>query len=65
MDMLVLCNCGHPTGLHTENGCRAGRYCPCACLLTAVDAVDAAIATSRTPPWKGDGIAPEQSRIHK
>jgi hypothetical protein len=63
--MLVLCNCGHPAGLHTENGCRAGRYRPCPCLLTAAAAIEAAIATSRTSPWKGDSRAQEQSRIHK
>ncbi len=35
VDVMVLCRCGHPAGLHTENGCRAGRYTPCRCLLNA------------------------------
>jgi hypothetical protein len=65
MDMIVLCNCGHPAGMHNENGCRAGRYRPCACLLTAAGAIELAIVTSRKLPWTVDNIQPEQARIHK
>jgi len=35
MDMMVLCRCGQPSGLHDERGCRAGAYRPCECLRDA------------------------------
>lgn len=48
MDMLVLCRCGHPSALHDDHGCRAGRYRPCPCLLTERASVEAAIDFVRT-----------------
>jgi hypothetical protein len=56
MDAMVLCQCGHPSGLHAERGCRAGRYQPCACRLDSLAAIEAAIAAVRIPPWR-DGPA--------
>jgi hypothetical protein len=52
MEMLVLCRCGHPTGLHTEHGCRAGRYQPCECLRDAPSAVNSAIDVARAKQWR-------------
>jgi hypothetical protein len=52
MDMMVLCRCGHPSGLHDERGCRAGRYRPCDCLRDAQAAVCSAIDAARTTEWK-------------
>jgi hypothetical protein len=52
MDLLVLCRCGHPTTLHSENGCRAGRYQPCPCLFDAYGAMEAAIAEASSPNWR-------------
>jgi hypothetical protein len=51
MDMMVLCRCHHPSALHTENGCRAGRYQVCSCTLDAHGALKAAIEMARTPSW--------------
>jgi len=47
MDSMVLCRCGHPSTLHTNNGCRAGRYQPCGCLLDATAALQTAIDAVR------------------
>jgi len=47
MDSMVLCRCGHPSTLHTNNGCRAGRYQPCGCLLDAAAALQSAIDAVR------------------
>jgi hypothetical protein len=44
---MVLCRCGHPSVLHTNNGCRAGRYQPCGCLLDAAGALQTAIDAVR------------------
>ena len=52
MDMMVLCSCGHPSGLHTENGCRAGRYQPCYCRLDARAVIVTATAAVRIPTWR-------------
>jgi hypothetical protein len=52
MEMMVLCRCGHPSGLHSENGCRAGRYQPCICRLDAPGAIESAVLTVRTPSWR-------------
>jgi hypothetical protein len=59
MDMLVLCRCGHPTSLHGERGCNAGRYRPCECLLNAHAAVEAAVAAVRAKPWRGEPDDPK------
>jgi hypothetical protein len=48
LDLLILCVCGHPTSLHDDRGCRAGRHRPCACLRNAAAAVDAAVESVRT-----------------
>jgi hypothetical protein len=47
MDMMVLCRWGHPSGLHTENGWRAGHYQPCPCLLDSRSTIETAIAAVR------------------
>ena len=52
MEMMVLCQCGHPSGLHTENGCRAGRYRPCECLRDMDRAVHSAIDMARASKWQ-------------
>jgi hypothetical protein len=52
MDMMVLCRCGHPSGLHDQRGCRAGRYRPCDCRRDADGAVCSAIDAARVTPWK-------------
>ena len=49
--MMVLCRCGHPSGLHTENGCRAGRYQPCSCRLDSREVIETATASARIPTW--------------
>jgi hypothetical protein len=63
MDMIVLCQCGHPSALHNEHGCRAGRYRPCACLLDAEAAVAAAIDLVRAGP--SPVMAAKMSALHK
>jgi hypothetical protein len=52
VDLMVLCKCGHPSGLHTENGCRAGRYQPCFCRLDSHAVIETATEAVRikTPP---------------
>jgi hypothetical protein len=65
MDVMVLCLCGHPSGLHSENGCRAGRYRPCACLLDIRGAVESAVFAVRTPSWREDIAKPKRSELHK
>jgi hypothetical protein len=54
VDMMVLCQCRHPSGLHTENGCRAGRYQPCYCRLNSQAVIETATAAVRiqTPTWR-------------
>jgi hypothetical protein len=53
MEMMVLCRCGHPSGLHDEqHGCRAGRYRPCDCRRNADAAISSAIDAARVSPWK-------------
>jgi hypothetical protein len=64
MDMIVLCRCGHPSALHGERGCRAGRYQPCECLLDSPDALEAAIVAAGTDPRKA-GLGLEQISLHK
>lgn len=36
-----------PSGLHTENGCRASHYQPCPCLLDSRSTIETAIAAVR------------------
>jgi hypothetical protein len=54
MDLMVLCRCGHASGLHAENGCRAGRYQPCRCPLDSHSVIETATAAVRTQtqPWR-------------
>ena len=64
MDMMVLCRCGHPQGLHSERGCRHGRYRPCECRLDPSGALDAAILAAQVDPWKAStGL--KQIELHK
>jgi hypothetical protein len=44
VDLLVLCPCGHPQGIHTDAGCLGGRYRACDCKIVADAVVDEAIA---------------------
>jgi hypothetical protein len=62
MDMIVLCRCGHPSALHGDRGCGAGRYQPCGCLLTAQGAVQAAINNVRSGPPPRE---PKRVELHK
>jgi hypothetical protein len=64
MDLLVLCRCGHPSALHSERGCGAGRYRPCGCPLDAAAAVEAAIAAARIPN-ADEPAAAHRSHLHK
>jgi hypothetical protein len=64
MEMMVLCRCGHPSGLHTERGCRAGRYRPCDCLRDAQSAVNSAIDGARVKQW-GAIRDPDPLELHK
>jgi hypothetical protein len=64
MDMIVLCRCGHPSALHTGNGCRAGRYKPCPCLFDSSAAIEAAVIAARAPRWRGVA-EPQRSDLHK
>jgi hypothetical protein len=52
MDTMVLCRCQHPSALHTENGCTAGRGKVCRCTLDSLGALKAAIEAIRSTPWK-------------
>jgi hypothetical protein len=64
MDAMVLCRCGHPSGLHSERGCLAGRHQPCPCRLGELGAIDAAVAAVRLPQRRL--IAPTNpNRLHK
>ena len=66
MDAMVLCRCGHSSSLHTENGCRAGRYQPCPCLLDSHSAIEMAISAARVPPWsKAPGSAKGTDELSK
>jgi hypothetical protein len=60
MDMMVLCRCGHPSGLHNERGCRAGRYRPCDCRRDVQSAVNSAIDLARVKQW---GVIRDTDRI--
>jgi len=64
MDMNVLCRCGHPSALHTGNGCRAARYEPCRCLFDSKAAIEDAIVVARAPRWRGVAEA-ERPDLHK
>ena len=48
MDLLVLCPCGHPQGMHSANGCQAGRFIPCPCPFRPDEVVDAAIELAQS-----------------
>jgi hypothetical protein len=67
MDMMVLCRCGHPSALHGERGCRAGRYRPCDCRLDANAAIEAAVSAARAiSTWKAEADpAPVAAQLHK
>jgi hypothetical protein len=73
MDMIVLCPCGHPTPVHDERGCRAGRYHPCVCRLDSTMALEIAIANAawhdesvpEKSPNRPDGALQRRSDLHK
>jgi hypothetical protein len=47
MDRLVVCECGHGVGEHTECGCESASGRACACAFSPADVVDAAVRDVR------------------
>jgi hypothetical protein len=48
MTALVLCPCGHAIDVHEPGGCRGDRASRCACALTPIEAMDAAVDGARS-----------------
>jgi hypothetical protein len=64
MDSMVLCRCGHSSTLHTNKGCRAGRFQACGCLLDAASALQLAIDAVRVGGAKTAEVKPAAAQ-HK